>query len=414
MVSQMQAQFKDSVNIAASVADVKNLSYNENTPQKELYNILLTKERKITELLTKTQKLEGSVLDLQENLKEKDSVIDARTKAITLMTDSLSKKGKSTLDTLDETKEQMRKMQENFVTLEGEMKARQLTLLNDLKIKNFEIAELQEANRLLQSENAELQQKIFSGVSSPDGFDTNITELCDEIQKLKRESLNQSTIVEELNEKLQKMSEEKDKLVLQISQQDSTKDLDRTEEFEQLNSLKQDLEDALSNLKILNQEKDTIREQNSQLKLENSNLLTQIGDLEKKLKQASTSDSTDTNPESEEITKLKKQLDESNKNMIKMRATQKGKVKELNKKLDQFRKMNDANALIGQLQNEISKLNEKIAELEDEKGNLQLEMVDSSNTIKDGELLEIIYKACGDKYKFLFLTKYICMSIQGV
>lgn len=387
MVSQMQAQFKDSVNIAASVVDVKNLTYNENTPQKELYNILLTKERKITELLTKTQKLEGSILDLQENLKEKDSVIDARTKAITLMTDSLSKKGKSTLDTLDETKEQMRKMQENFVTLEGEMKARQLTLLNDLKIKNFEIAELQEANRLLQSENAELQQKTSAGVSTPDGLDTNITELYDEIQKLKRENLSQSTLVEELNEKLQKMSEEKDVLVLQISQQDSTKNL---EEFEQLNSFKQDLEDALFSLKNLNQEKDKIAEKNSQLTLENSSLLTQIGDLENKFKQASRSDSKDTKSESEEIAKLKKQLDESNKNMIKMRATQKSKVKELNKKLDQFRKMNDANALIAQLQNEISKLNEKIAEVEDEKGNLQLEMVDSSSSIKDGELFQII------------------------
>lgn len=387
MVSQMQAQFKDSVNIAASVVDVKNLTYNENTPQKELYNILLTKERKITELLTKTQKLEGSILDLQENLKEKDSVIDARTKAITLMTDSLSKKGKSTLDALDETKEQMRKMQENFVTLEGEMKARQLTLLNDLKIKNFEIAELQEANRLLQSENAELQQKTSAGVSTPDGFDTNITELYDEIQKLKRENLSQSTLVEELNEKLQKMSEEKDVLVLQISQQDSTKNL---EEFEQLNSFKQDLEDALFSLKNLNQEKDKIAEKNSQLTLENSSLLTQIGDLENKFKQASRSDSKDTKSESEEIAKLKKQLDESNKNMIKMRATQKSKVKELNKKLDQFRKMNDANALIAQLQNEISKLNEKIAEVEDEKGNLQLEMVDSSSSIKDGELFQII------------------------
>lgn len=387
MVSQMQAQFKDSVNIAASVVDVKNLTYNENTPQKELYNILLTKERKITELLTKTQKLEGSILDLQENLKEKDSVIDARTKAITLMTDSLSKKGKSTLDTLDETKEQMRKMQENFVTLEGEMKARQLTLLNDLKIKNFEIAELQEANRLLQTENADLQQKTSAGVSTPDGFDTNITELYDEIQKLKRENLSQSTLVEELNEKLQKMSEEKDVLVLQISQQDSTKNL---EEFEQLNSFKQDLEDALFSLKNLNQEKDKIAEKNSQLTLENSSLLTQIGDLENKFKQASRSDSKDTKSESEEIAKLKKQLDESNKNMIKMRATQKSKVKELNKKLDQFRKMNDANTLIGQLQNEISKLNEKIAEVEDEKGNLQLEMVDSSSSIKDGELFQII------------------------
>lgn len=93
--------------------------------------------------------------------------------------------------------------------------------------------------------------------------------------------------------------------------------------------------------------------------------------------------------ENEEIVKLKKQLDESNKNMIKMRAVQKGKIKELNKKLDQFRKMGDSNALVAQLQNEISKLNEKIAELEDDKGNLQLKMVDSTTSSKEGNLIFI-------------------------
>lgn len=166
MVTQIQAQLKDSQTVVSitplnmSLIEPKNVEYNENTSQKELYNILLTKEKKITELLNKSQKLEGTVLDLQENLKEKDSVIDARTKAITLMTDSLSKKGKNTLDALEETKDQMRKMQENFVTLEAEMKARQLTLLNDLKVKNFEISELQEVNGRLEKEKTELEQSL--------------------------------------------------------------------------------------------------------------------------------------------------------------------------------------------------------------------------------------------------------------
>lgn len=166
MVTQIQAQLKDSQTVVSitplnmSLVEPKNVDYNENTSQKELYNILLTKEKKIAELLNKSQKLEGTVLDLQENLKEKDSVIDARTKAITLMTDSLSKKGKNTLDALEETKDQMRKMQEHFVTLEAEMKARQLTLLNDLKVKNFEISELQEVNGRLEKEKIELEQSL--------------------------------------------------------------------------------------------------------------------------------------------------------------------------------------------------------------------------------------------------------------
>lgn len=127
MVTQLKAQLNDSQQLIGPVTtyESKSFDYSKNSSPEELYNILVIKERKITELIAKSQKQEATILDLQENLKEKDSVIEARTKAITLMTDSLSRKGKDTLDALDDTKEQMRSMQENFVTLESEMKARQ-------------------------------------------------------------------------------------------------------------------------------------------------------------------------------------------------------------------------------------------------------------------------------------------------
>lgn len=321
MVIQLKAQLNDSQQlIPANISGIepKNLDYNKNSSQEELYNILLTKEKRITDLLNKVQKQEVTILDLEENLKEKDSVIDARTKAITLMTDSLSKKGKSTLDALDDTKEQMRKMQENFVTLESEMKARQVKLLNDLKAKNFEIAELQETN-----------------------------------QKLIDEKIDYIKTIEEY------------------------KDKETAGETNKPDDYKDAIEDLQTRL--------------GQTLTENESYLSKITDLEKKLqdsvddlnrlKNTGLSVSTELNND-EEINKLRKQLEENNKNMIKVKAQSKSKIKELNKKLDQIKKANDANALIVQLQNENTKLGEKIAELEEEKGNMQLKMVESSDSIK--------------------------------
>ncbi|CAG9766600.1 unnamed protein product [Ceutorhynchus assimilis] len=333
MVTQFQAQIKDSelqTPTSASSVDIK--SYSESTSQKELYNILLTKEKRITELMNENQQLEASVMDLQENLKEKDSVIDARTKAITLMMDSLSKKGKNTLDTLDETKEQMRKMQEHFIKLEAEMKARQLGLLNDLKMKNFEISELQETCNRLESE---LQQK-----PCPPTY--NKTE--------EFENSAYTLKISQLESQLQQAIESEKINLIKIADLESQ--LEETKSvLASPSKIQQELEDALTELKLL--------------------------------KNTGMGGSANKNPAENEITKLKKQLEESNKSMIKVRAIQKGKIKELNKKLDQFRKMNDANALIAQLQNDNAKLNEKIAELEDEKGNLQLKMVDSTTSSKD-------------------------------
>lgn len=71
MVSQLTVQFNDSQQLISqtplnlSLQETKTLDYNKNSSQEELYNILLTKEKKITELTSKVQKLEGSVIDLQ-------------------------------------------------------------------------------------------------------------------------------------------------------------------------------------------------------------------------------------------------------------------------------------------------------------------------------------------------------------
>ncbi|KAJ8927201.1 hypothetical protein NQ314_020479 [Rhamnusium bicolor] len=292
MVTQLKAQLNDSQQLIPqnlSLPDPKNLEYSRDSTQEELYNILLSREKRITELLNKSQKQEATILDLQENLKEKDSVIDARTKAVTLMTDSLSKKGKTTLDALDDTKEQMRKMQENFVTLE---------------------TELQESNHKLAEEKQDYLRTI------------------DEIKNIK---------VEGEENKLEKS-------------QNSIKELQQ-----QLNQTKVENEDNL--LKILELKKQLQESVEDLNRFKNTGL--SVGSVENN---------------DVEISKLKKQLDESNKSMIRIKAQSKSKIKELTKKID--------------LQTENTKLSEKIAELEEEKGNMQLKMVESTDSVKDSTQLE--------------------------
>lgn len=101
------------------------------------------KEKRIMELNNKIVELEAIILDLRENLKEKDSVIDSKTKAVTLMSADLSKKGKTTLDTLEDTKDEMRTMQENFILIEMSLKNKNASLLEQLQERDNRISELE-------------------------------------------------------------------------------------------------------------------------------------------------------------------------------------------------------------------------------------------------------------------------------
>lgn len=54
--------------------------------------MLLQKESEVKNLSTQVIDLQNVILELQENLKEKDCVIEARTQAISLLSEDMSKK----------------------------------------------------------------------------------------------------------------------------------------------------------------------------------------------------------------------------------------------------------------------------------------------------------------------------------
>ena len=127
------------------------------------------KDNTILDLKEQAILLERRILDLEENLREKDQLIKARTQAVTLMSADLSAKGKSTLDQLDDTRQEMRKMQARFTEQEMAWKEKTSTLEVELdaRSKRLQISEqacdrIEKARFELSTRNAALQEKIVS------------------------------------------------------------------------------------------------------------------------------------------------------------------------------------------------------------------------------------------------------------
>lgn len=78
----------------------------------------------------------------------------------------------------------------------------------------------------------------------------------------------------------------------------------------------------------------------------------------------------------EQIAALNSEIDAANKNMIKVKSSHKLKLKQMQKTIENFSKVSDSNAEIVKLNEELHQLSQKVAELEEEKGNLQLHLVD--------------------------------------
>lgn len=135
--------------------------------EERMYAQMVYKDSKILELNNQILELERRILDLQENLREKDQVLQARSRAIQLMTEDLSLRNKTTVDDLDDTRAEMRLMQQYFLEQETSWKQREATLSADLDSNKGRVSELEESFRRLEStrfqlaaHNAELQEKV--------------------------------------------------------------------------------------------------------------------------------------------------------------------------------------------------------------------------------------------------------------
>ncbi|XP_049958619.1 protein lava lamp-like [Schistocerca serialis cubense] len=252
----------------------------------ELHSQISLRDNRITELNGKIIELENTIIDLQENLKEKDSVIEARTKAITLMSEDLSRKSKATLDTLDETREEMRTMQQNFVALEANMKREKEDLNKQLEAKNKRLQQMEDRNKMLEStrfelstRNAELQEKVvllqseLQKQSEENHLTDNVRALEEALEKANNEISSLKSVIHEnkiqqsnedielLHQRIAELEEDKGNLQLHLVDFDDLKgseDLWKQKVIELEDRVKQqnlDLDSHLHALSLIESEK---------------------------------------------------------------------------------------------------------------------------------------------------------------
>lgn len=353
--------------------------------------------------------LEHRILDLEEMLKEKECIIEARTQAVSLMTENLTMKGKNTVDLLEDTKQEMFRMQTNFVQAESNLKAEVDRLQLELDEKNSKISNLEEMNNILETarydltvENSTLKQKL----EDVQDFSTKISELNKMNQNL------QHRITELENQKYEFITDTEAEQAKFGESDDKYRELlERIRELEEeLNQKVAPEEGLLEKIRLLeataqsqSEELESYKQQHAELQenlqektVELNVLNANFSVLQEKLKTTGPKPLFPKSAEEEaevENSKLKQQLDEANKSMIKSKL----KIKQLQKQVDSFKKTSAVHEEVVRLTEEVQTLTQRLAEVEEEKGNLQLHLVNYDGSLPDSELekrIKILETTC--------------------
>ncbi|XP_041973511.1 golgin subfamily A member 4-like isoform X2 [Aricia agestis] len=432
----------------------KNL---DNTDVTKLTNTIKEKENALSIMQVKLRAMETTILDLQEKINEKDQIIASKNKATTIITDSLSKKEKDTLDLLDDTKQHMTKMQNNFVAMEMEWKEEKQKLLTEIQEKDNKIKNLEEANTILENsrfelsiensklteelnlklkEISELQDKLREISDKKPTKEANVEQEKGSLEISNMEELSKKIeLLEQINCQIRQTNKELENQLSSVSTRAKSPGVKSSpvptrkggrntaskmkSPWSQLSSesLPQDAEkkgkgdksksdmilqslnkDILDKEIIISQKDETISELESKIKEKDEvidNLQSQVPLQDKEYADVcmmteikeqsqsidpSTFDVNELNEKlkaaEDQIAALNNEIDIANKNMIKVKSNSKLKIKQMQKSIDNFSKISDANAEIVKLNEELHQLSQKVAELEEEKGNLQLHLVD--------------------------------------
>ncbi|XP_015171904.1 PREDICTED: golgin subfamily A member 4-like isoform X2 [Polistes dominula] len=384
------------------------------------------KDNKIIELNNKVSELQAIIMDLQENLKEKDSVIDSKTKAITLMSADLSKKGKTTLDTLEDTKDEMRTMQEHFVLLESSLKQKNDNLLQQLHERDDKISELDDTIKRYENElaeqklseiaNSDLSRSTLDTLADTKSAMTSMQEnfiLIESSLKMKNDNLLQqlqdyemklgeanekifqlesgrgivkTPSIEDLQYNLNKLKENnrqlqdekyelqksiadmQNQMIVSTSMHGNGAIMEKDNRIAELEKLVEELKK--SNDLLEEKSKIELQKQLAELSVKNEDYSNRIMELEKLVQNlemekneiaSQLPSELSIQKENEKTQKLIKELDDLNKNMIKIKAQHKSKIKGLQKQLENFKMVSDTNAELVRLGNQVALLEEEKA-----------------------------------------------------
>lgn len=392
---------------ANSSFEVERLKYLESRV-KVLEQELATKE-KIPVKDDVVQDLQRKILDLEEALKEKECIIEARTQAVSLMTENLTAKGKNTVDLLEDTKQEMYRMQTNFVQAESNLKAEMDRQQVELDERNSKISNLEEMNNILETarydltvENASLKQKL----DDVQDFSTKISELnkinqslqhrITELESQKYEFITDAEAEQaKFGESDEKYRELLDR-IQELEEEIAKKGAPEEDLLEKIRSMEATIEAQNEQIESYQKQQAELQENLQEKTVELNVLNANFSVLQEKLKNAGPKPLFPKSAEEEaevETSKLKQQLDDANKSMIKSKL----KIKQLQKQVDSFKKTSAVHEELVRLTEEVQILTQRLVEVEEEKGNLQLHLVNYDGSLPDSELekrIKILEATC--------------------
>jgi len=233
------------------------------------------------------------------------------------------------MDTLAETKDVMKSMQENFILIEASLKLKNDNLLQQLEEYEIKMAEAKE--RIFQLESG-------AGITTTPA----IEDLQFKIQKLEHSNRQ---LLDEKYELQKGIAELQDKIITSKSVHDNDAVIERDNRIKQLENLVEELK--RSNELLIEESKIELQKRIAEMSFKNEEYSSKITDLEKQIYELETeksntaklSDDRAVPKKDETVTKLTKELDELNKSMIKLRAQHRSKVKNMQKQLENFKKV---------------------------------------------------------------------------
>ncbi|KAG8200505.1 hypothetical protein JTE90_000582 [Oedothorax gibbosus] len=302
-VTDLELQLNEKNILISTMADAETKaklseSSVEKSPKKEssvqeMYAQIVYKDSKIMELNNQILEHEKQIMDLQEHIKEKDEVLQQRSRAIQLMADDMNRKGKSVVSELDETREQMKIMQQNFSSNEGDWKLEmdkyriRISELEkeisemDKKLKSSEVfvKNLESTRYELTLKNEELQKKMASvQESAAKQCELYNKEIGVEVETWKKNCDAEKQKVAELQKTLDEMNSQSDNKVLKARVKERTKfkALER-----ELNELKKANEEKPKETLVLEQRVAELEEEKGSLQLKLIEIEDQVSQLEK-------------------------------------------------------------------------------------------------------------------------------------
>lgn len=239
------------------------------------------------------------------------------------------------MDTLVETKEAMKSMQENFILIESSLKAKNDNLLQQLQSYELKLAEANE--RIF---------KLESGIGIE--RDPTIDELQFKLEKLEHSNRQ---LQDEKYELQKSIADLQDKIV-NVSVHGNGAVIEKDNRIVELENLIEELKQ--SNTLLEEESKVELQKQLADLTLKNEEYTNKITDLEnlvhvleeQKSDIAARLPDQSSLKEDEKVGRLTKELEDLNKSMIKMKAQHRNKVKNLQKQLENFEMVRHFNIIV--------------------------------------------------------------------